>query len=101
MLRYQWRIGSLDDKHSNTMKFIVSVAIFLVSINLWAQEGKLTTEEKNEISEHLQQSYQHLEDILVNLSQEQWNYKPVDSVCRRSPVDVGCAWWDSHWTEFQ
>ena len=62
------------------MKFILSVAILLVGLNLWAQEGKLTTEEKNEISEHLQQSWQHLENIIANLSQEQWNYKPIDSV---------------------
>ena len=63
------------------MKFLfTAIAFLLVYTSVWAQEGKLTTEEKSEISEHLQQSWQHLDDIIATLSQEQWNYKPVDSV---------------------
>jgi hypothetical protein len=54
--------------------------VLLVSTSLWAQEGALTFEEKNEISEHLQQSLAHLENIISHLSQEQWHYKPVDSI---------------------
>lgn len=59
---------------------LTAILIFLASINIWAQEGRLTTEEKNEISQHLKQSYTHLENIVSRLSTEQWHYKPVDSV---------------------
>ena len=62
------------------MKILLSAVILLVNINMWAQDGSLTTEEKSEISQHLQQSWQHLENIIANLSKEQWHYKPVDSV---------------------
>lgn len=63
------------------MKFILTTIILLVSLGLRGQqEGALTIEEKSEISEHLQQSWQHLEELLGNLSRAQWHYKPVDSV---------------------
>jgi len=62
------------------MKFFLSTLILLININLWAQDGSLTDEEKSEISEHLEQSWQHLENAVANLTQEQWHYKPVDSV---------------------
>ncbi len=62
------------------MRTLLTLAIVLLAINLRAQEGALTTEEKNEISQHLQQSWQHLDEIVSPLSQEQWHYKPVDSV---------------------
>ena len=64
------------------MKSVLTVIFLLLLGNFaaWAQEGILTTEEKSEISQHLTQSYSHLEEIVSQLSTEQWHYKSVDSV---------------------
>jgi len=63
------------------MKPLISVIFFLSAITLWGQEGgRLSIEEKSEISAHLQKSWENLERLVIGLTREQWNYKTVDSV---------------------
>ena len=63
------------------MKYILTILALLLVAPLWAQEeGRLTNEEKSEISDHLNQSRNKLEALVENLSQEQWHHKTVDSV---------------------
>jgi len=71
------KVKSID----NIMKQIIAAIFLLSSITLWGQEGgKLTIEEKSEISTHLQKSWENLELLVKSLTEEQWNYKTVDSV---------------------
>lgn len=63
------------------MKRIITSVFLLSSIALWGQEdGKLTIEEKSEISAHLEKSWESLEFLVKSLTREQWIYKSVDSV---------------------
>lgn len=63
------------------MKPLISAIFFLSAITLWGQEGgRLSIEEKSEISAHLQKSWENLERLVIGLTREQWNYKTVDSV---------------------
>jgi hypothetical protein len=60
---------------------IITILLLMPAVILWAQApGQLTTEEKTEISQHLTQSWDHLEHLVKDLSQEQWHHKAVDSV---------------------
>jgi hypothetical protein len=54
--------------------------LLLSSVAYAQQEGQLSGEEKAEISTHLNNSWDDLENIISRLSVEQWQYKPVDSV---------------------
>ena len=63
------------------MKPVITAIFLLSSLALWGQEGgKLTIEEKSEISAHLENSWENLERLVMSLTKEQWNYKTVDSV---------------------
>ena len=63
------------------MKPLISAIFFLSAITFWGQEGgRLSIEEKSEISAHLQKSWENLERLVIGLTREQWNYKTVDSV---------------------
>ncbi len=63
------------------MKPLISVIFFFSAITLWGQEGgRLSIEEKSEISAHLQNSWENLERLVISLTMEQWSYKTVDSV---------------------
>ena len=63
------------------MKYIITLLVLILVAPLWAQdEGKLTNEEKTEISDHLNQSWNRLETLVKDLSQEQWHHKNIDSV---------------------
>ena len=53
----------------------------LLNLGLYAQQpGQLSGEERSEISNHLENSWDKLENLLTSLSVEQWHYKPVDSI---------------------
>ena len=50
-------------------------------LGLWAQEdGRLTVDEKNEIAAYMGSTWEKLEASLAQLSDQQWTYKPADSV---------------------
>ena len=67
--------------NENNMKPVITAIFLLSSLVLWGQEGgKLTIEEKSEISAHLENSWENLERLVMSLTKEQWNYKTVDSV---------------------
>ncbi len=73
--------ASIVKETFNPMKSVLTgLILLLTSFQIWAQDGALTPEEKSEIAQHLQQSFSKLEQVVSNLSTEQWHYKPVDSV---------------------
>ena len=63
------------------MKRVIIAMLLLSPITVWGQEtGQLTTEEKLEISAYLENSWEHLERLIENLTKEKWKYKTADSV---------------------
>ena len=63
------------------MKNIITILAFLLIVPAWAQEeGRLSQEEKTEISSLLNQSWERLETMVKNLSQQQWHHKNADSL---------------------
>ncbi len=63
------------------MKRVIIAMLLLTPITVWGQEtGQLTTEEKLEISAYLENSWEHLEHLIENLTKEKWNYKTADSI---------------------
>lgn len=63
------------------MKPITIAVLLLTTVSIWGQdEGKLTSEERSEISAHLQYSWDQFENLIKGLTSDQWNYKPADSV---------------------
>ena len=66
---------------------ILTMTFLFIGTALWGQvEGELTNEERSEISSHLQNSWENLENLISGLSKEQWNYKTIDSVWSISQI---------------
>ena len=63
------------------MKQLITAILVLSTVTIFAQEdGRLTSAEQSEISNHLNASWDQLEELVRGLSKEQWNYKSADSV---------------------
>lgn len=59
----------------------LTLLFILFNLGLYAQQpGQLSSEERTEISNHLENSWDNLENLIASLSVEQWHYKPVDSI---------------------
>jgi len=60
---------------------ILTLILLFIGTSLFGQvDGKLSKEEKSEISAHLQYSWDNLEQLVSRMTQEQWNYKSIDTV---------------------
>jgi len=60
---------------------ILTIILLFISISLFGQvDGKLSKEEKSEISAHLKYSWDNLEQLVSRMTQEQWKYKTIDTV---------------------
>lgn len=67
------------------INLIFMIAIF--SSTMFAQdEGKLSVAEKSEIIEYLEESWNHLEQSISEITIAQWSYKPADTIWSISEI---------------